>query len=185
MAARKKKTNINLLIQQDHDESISGQILSWALTYGRYIIIITQIVVLSVFFMRFKLDRDHTDLKESVTQKQVLVESVTDLETEIRGIQSSLANISKITKGQPSVLKVLNFLQDAAPSDMQFTTLTLKKDVIAFNASTVNLRTFNFLLRQLQQNNRFSDVSLQNILRRTDGHIEFSIEAKINPKSFI
>jgi len=77
--ADKRKININLIVKEDLGEALSSQILSWALTYGRYIIIITQIVVLSVFFLRFKLDRDHTDLKEAVTQKQALLESISDL----------------------------------------------------------------------------------------------------------
>ena len=79
MPADKRKININLIVKEDLGEALSSQILSWALTYGRYIIIITQIVVLSVFFLRFKLDRDHTDLKEAVTQKQALLESISDL----------------------------------------------------------------------------------------------------------
>lgn len=184
MAARTRKKNINLVIKQETDESISGQIFSWALTYGRYIIIITQIVVLSVFFLRFKLDRDHTDLKEAVTQKQVLVESVADLEGEIRRIQGKLETIASLTKNQQVLLNMLRFLEQASPSDMRFMALTLNGDRISFTAYTGNLHSFNFLLRQLQQADKFSDIVLQDILRRGDGRIEFRIDARVAPNAF-
>src|SRR3989344_8107024 len=100
MPARKKKTSINLIIKEKTQENLSGQFLNWALTYGRYIIIVIQIVVLSVFFMRFKLDRDRTDLKESVSQKKGLVESISDMEKEINRVHKRLSDIKIITKNQ-------------------------------------------------------------------------------------
>jgi len=180
---KKVKKTINLIIH-DRDTSVSGQVLSWALTYGRYIIIIIQIVVLSVFFLRFKLDRDHTDLKEAVSQKQALVQSVSDLESEIRAVQNKINNIGQITTSQALPIAVLQFLQDNTPVDTNYTILNISSNTISFIATARDLRSFNYLLRQLQQPNRFSDVNLEDIQRRTDGRIEFKVHAKINPVGF-
>jgi hypothetical protein len=185
MAAQKKgKRTINLILKDEGLNTISGQILSWALTYGRYIIIIIQIVVLSVFFLRFKLDRDHTDLKEAVTQKQALVQSVSDLETEIRRIQKILNDIRSTTTGQSIPLHILNFLEQNAPNDMKFSQLNILNDTVRFIASSDNLRSFNAFLRKLQQPIYFNDVILEDIQRKPDGRIEFRIQAKINRKGF-
>lgn len=185
MPASKKVPNINLVIRDELGESFSGQVLSWALTYGRYIIILTQIVVLSVFFLRFKLDRDHTDLKESTTQKAAIIESVADLEANIRHVQGRLANIRQISTNQDGLLKALLFFQDNIPSDISFSTLNLTNEKISFGATAGSLRSFSFLLAELQKNERFSEVTLDEILRRPDGRIEFRIKAKINLKAFI
>lgn len=185
MPAAKKQVNINLVVKDELGESFSGQILSWALTYGRYIIIITQIVVLSVFFLRFKLDRDHTDLKEAVSQKQALVESITDLETDIRRIQGRLAHINQITTQQSALPKVLLFLQNNSPINMVYSNINLTSEKINFSATAENLRSFNFLLRRLQQDKKFSEVTLEDIARQGSGRIEFKITAKINIKEFI
>jgi Tfp pilus assembly protein PilN len=184
MAARKKRININLLIKQDTPTDFAGQIFSWALTYGRYIIIITQIFVLSVFFLRFKLDRDYTDLKESVTQKQALIESVSDLETDIRLTQSKLGFIKQISSNQDGLLRILSYLSQNAPSDTTFTNLTINTEKIGFSAIVNNLKSFSFLLSQLQKDNKFTDVTLEDIFRRADGRIEFKVNAKTNIKSF-
>lgn len=184
MSAQKKKVNINLVIKEDQAQSFSEQFLSWALTYGRYIIIITQIVVLLVFFLRFKLDRDHTDLKESVSQKQAIVESVSDLEAEFRKTQDKISNIRLTTTNQNLFPQVMHFLAENMPSDTNFTSIALTTDKISLSATAANLRSFSFLLRQLQKDSKLTEVSLEDILRRNDGRIEFKIKAKINLKSF-
>ena len=125
MPAGKNKVNINLIVKKE--ASFSNQLLSWALTYGRYIIIITQIIVLTVFFTRFKLDRDHTDLKESVSQKQALIESVASLETEIRRIQKNLADIKQVTANQNIPLNILRFLSEITPLILPFLKSRLHK----------------------------------------------------------
>lgn len=185
MAAHKKKQiNINLVVKEDFDSSFSGQILSWALTYGRYIIIITQIVVLSVFFLRFRIDREHTDLKESVAQKQALVESISEMETEIRRIQGKLVYIKQISKSQDAYLKALRFLQDNTPTDMIFSALTLSPEKISIAATSSSLKSFSYFLKRIQQDKKFTEVSLENIVRKPDGRVEFKINCKININEF-
>lgn len=184
MSARTKKLNFNLIIQEKFGDSVSEQLLSWALSYGRYIIIITQITVLSVFFMRFKLDRDHTDLKESVSQKQAIIESISDLETEIRSTQQKLSDIAKISNNQHSIPHILTYLQDNTPTDTVYKTLSISGERIYLVASTPNLKSFSYLLMQLQMEDRFREVTLEDIGRRTDGMLEFRISAKINTQKF-
>lgn len=185
MAAHKKKVNINLLISAETGNSLSDQFLSWILTYGRYIIIITQIIVLSVFFFRFKIDRDHTDLKELVTEKQAVLESISDVESEIRRVQDRLANIRTISANQDGLIKVVRFLQQNTPSDTVFANLILTTDEITFQASSGNLQSFSYMLKQLQQDKKFSEVTLLDMVRKTNGRIDFKIDAKINLNEFI
>lgn len=185
MPANKKKININLLLQDEIRGDFTGQLISWALTYGRYIIIITQIFVLSVFFLRFKLDRDYTDLKESVAQKQALIESVSDLEKEVRQTQTRLSHVRQITTNQQGLLQVIRFLQQNVPSTTVFSSLTLTPEKMSLTAVVANLREFSFLLSTLQKNNKFSEVTLEDLSRRGDGRVGFRITAKVNLKAFL
>ena len=182
MPARKKKTSINLIIKEKTQENLSGQFLNWALTYGRYIIIVIQIVVLTVFFMRFKLDRDHTDLKEAVSQKQALVKSMSDLENEIIIVQKRLADIALISTNQDSILKILTFLENNPPTDTVYSVISYSPDTLKIVATSSNLRSFNYLLRKLQENELFADISLDDLQRQTNGNVLFKVRAKINLK---
>lgn len=184
LAHKKRTTSINLIIKPEKETGLSEQLLSWTLTYGRYILIITQIVVLSVFFLRFQLDRDHAELKERASEKQAIIESFSDLENEIRRTQDRLSNIKTVSDKQDLPIKTLSFFQENMPSDIFLSSLSISYEKIAFGATAKNLLSFSYLLRELQQDKKFSEVILEEIQRRADGKIEFRITVKINPSQF-
>src|SRR3989344_7605539 len=166
MPAQKTKSSINLIIKEQEQLSISSQFLNWALTYGRYIIIIIQIVVLTVFFMRFKLDRDRTDLKELVYQKKALVESISDMEIEINRVQKRLSDIKTVTKNQDLFSRVIYFLEKNTPSQTTYTLISLNGETVSMIGASENLRTFNFLLRKIQDEKLLTDLELSDLKRR-------------------
>lgn len=182
MAQTKRKTDINLVVTKVKEESLSAQFLTWALTYGRYIIIIIQIVVLSVFFMRFRLDRDRTDLKESVGQKEALIESISEVDAEVRRVQKSLGDIKSVTDNHDYVLKTVNFLENNTPSNISFTLLTFGKQGLRFTAVADNLTSFNVLLKNIQDNKMFSEIQLEDLKRKADGKVEFRVQAMLQDK---
>ena len=181
MPAQKQKTSINLIIKPQELLSISSQFLNWALTYGRYIIIIIQIVVLTVFFMRFKLDRDRTDLKEAVTQKKALVESISDMEKEINRVNKRLSDLKIITTNQNLYPRVIYFLEKNTPATTTYSLISLSKNTLNMVATSENLKTFNFLLRRIQEEKLLTDIQLQDLKRKADGRVEFRLQTAINP----
>ena len=88
--------NINLLGDSEMDHTPVGRIVNWAVTYGRYIMIGTEIVVLLAFISRFSLDRKLTDLKEEVGQKQEIIEANLPFEGEVQ---------SHINTGTPLLIR--------------------------------------------------------------------------------
>lgn len=177
MPARKRKHDINLLASRSAEKSFQEQLLSWAMTYGRYIIILTQITVLSVFFARFKFDREYADLQEKVHQKQAIVSSFGDLESEVRKVQQKLDNIATITEKQHLPVSLLKFFQQHVPTDTKFTSVSFDGTTIAINVSLSSMHSFNILLAQLQNEGWFSEILVEDINRRPDGRIAIQIRA--------
>ena len=66
----KKLTPLSINLMPGRETSFGEKFLNWSLTFGRYIIIGTEIIVLVAFFSRFKLDRDFIDLHDQVKEKQ-------------------------------------------------------------------------------------------------------------------
>ncbi len=184
MPAPTKELKINLLPREDFDETYPGLFLKWALTYGRYIIILTQIVVLGVFFLRFKLDREHVDLKEAITQKQTLLSSVKEVEDEIRGVQERLYQIKNIDNKQYVVINILNFLQDATPTDNFYSEIQVSPGQLNLVGIGHNLRSLSSLLLQLKRSNKFQEITLDDIQRRPDGTVFFKIGTKFSIDTF-
>src|SRR3972149_8842018 len=95
-----KQIRINLLGSSDLEHTPWGRLVSWATTYGRYIMITTEIVVLLAFISRFSLDRKNTDLTEELTQKQAIIQANLEFERDIKSLQINLATAKKLIAEQ-------------------------------------------------------------------------------------
>jgi len=178
-----RKNNINLLPRDEFDRSFFGQFLAWALSYGRYIIIITQIVVLSVFFLRFKLDREHTDLKEAIAQKQAIIASVNGMENDIKSLQIRISDIKNLEQEQDFQTNVFAFLSQITPPDLVFKDLHITRNQIGITANSLSLKSFGSFLTFMKKSDKFLDISLGDIIRNA-GVINFKIDANIKPGAF-
>lgn len=168
--------DINLLPREELGEKPLGKFLTWSLTYGRYIIIGTEIIVLLAFLSRFKLDRDLTDLHQSINQKQAIILGARDLELEVRSLQDHLAIIKKLgeKRGLPS--KLLSTFEGLTPSDVTLTGFSLDASKITLTAVTLSNESFTTFLNNLSASAHFSDISLDSVGKAKSGEgIEFKI----------
>ena len=62
------KKDINLLPREEFEQKTVGRFLIWALTVGRWIVIVTELIVITAFLSRFKLDRDLANLYEKIRE---------------------------------------------------------------------------------------------------------------------
>ncbi len=184
MAAQTKTLKINLLPREDFESTFAGFFLKWALSYGRYIIIITQIIVLGVFFMRFKLDREHVDLRESIQQKQALFSSVKEVEDEIKKIQDRLSKIKSLEENQITPLSILNFLQENTPTQIRYLSVDITSEKLVLKGTGVNLKSLSALLMVLKTSEKFSEISLDSVKRELDGSVNFELTSSYSPTSF-
>ena len=102
------KYKINLLPQKE--TTIAEKVMFFLLNYLRYIIVITQLVVIGVFFYRFQIDQKIIDLKESVMQKKEIVEIVLPLLNEASRIDQKSQEINKVIKKQQNFNEMLKYL---------------------------------------------------------------------------
>jgi Tfp pilus assembly protein PilN len=95
----KKKSAINLLPQEEFESSTLGRLLRWAMTSFRYIVIVTEMVVMGAFLSRFWLDARNSDLNDTLAAKTVQIESQSEFENEFRGLQESLRIFQELAGG--------------------------------------------------------------------------------------
>lgn len=104
--------SVNLLDQPEFTSSSLSRLMNWAITYGRYIMIGTEVIVLVAFISRFSLDRKLTDLREEIAQKQIILEANQDFEQEYKHLQETIAKVKVLLTNQEKILT--NFYQIAA-----------------------------------------------------------------------
>ena len=178
----KFKTNINLLPREDLAQNPIGKFLTWALTFGRYIIIFTELIVILAFIFRFKLDLDLQKINSEVERKLAIIQSQKELENNIRLVQSRYGQVQKIQTENKISVKILEELAQITPLDVIFTNLSIKNDTLEIQGvglSKIGISTFIY---KLGLSGLFMDVNIESISSKdkNDNKITFSLTAKLN-----
>ncbi len=174
-----KDLKINLIGQDDLSHSAWGRLISWATTYGRYIMITTEIIVLLAFISRFSLDRKLTDLTEEISQKQDIIEANKEFEQDIRQLQSQLTRVKTLMAGQEVPLDVLNVVQRFLPPDVYLDAYELSGNKLSVTATAATNEGFSLFLGRLNNAPVLSDVTIGDIRRKATTGIEFQFTASI------
>ena len=168
---------INLIGEEEMGHTPIGRIVSWAVTYGRYIMIGTEVVVLLAFISRFSLDRKLTDLNEEISQKQAIIEANVDFEQQFRKIQGQVSNISKLEKTPNTMVDALDTMQSLLPVDAYLNSLDIAPNKVTANAVAGTSTGFAALLANLQNTKQFTNVDIGDIRRDSLIGIQFQFTA--------
>lgn len=88
-----KDLSINLLPKKE--DSFLTQFLDWALTIGRLLIILTEIVALGTFLYRFTLDMQLVDFHDKIKNDSFILINFKNAEDTFRDIQARLASVKQ------------------------------------------------------------------------------------------
>lgn len=164
------KYSINLLSVKE--APIVDRVMYFFLNYLRYIIILTQLVVIAVFFYRFQIDQQIVDLKESVDQKKEIIQVVLPLLTEAERIDKRSAESIRIIKNQQKLTTMVQYFLSQFPASINLISLEISPDTLKATGSSSDARQLQAFYSILQKDNKFTTVELQN-LRKTDAGYSF------------
>lgn len=174
------KLTINLLPKDPFLSTPLGRFLTWALKVGRYLVIFTELVVITSFGSRFAIDRQVTDLNVQIFEKQSIINSYGTLEQEVRTIQKKLSQYKQI-QNQTNLADAFPALSEVTPGDVVLNELTIQPGRLTFEGSTLSQTSLNLLINNLQLSPRFYDVSVERIETGDvrDPKVKFRIQAKL------
>lgn len=176
--------SINLLGEEDLSHTPQGRIIKWALTYGRYIMVGTEIVVLLAFISRFSLDRKLTDLKEEISQKQAILEANLPFERDIIRIQEELSVIRGLTADQQKPLNIIKHIQSIVPQDVSLDSLKITSDKVSADATAGTISSFTQFMVNLQAEKGIGRVEIGDINKHFSSGVVFKFTASLgNPKN--
>lgn len=171
--------HIDLLDKNDLSRSPYGRIITWAITYGRYIMIGTEIVVLLAFISRFTLDRRLTDLKEEIAQKQAILTANASFENDIRSLQNQLAKTKTLLTDQTKPLDILTALQTMVPNGVSFVSYDFGDNKLSIAASARDMQGFSQFLSNLQSNKYLASIEVGDVSKDQLQGIQFKFTAKV------
>ena len=175
------KKEINLLPKEEFEKKPLGKFLIWALNVGRWIVIVTELIVILAFLSRFKLDRDIADLYESIRTKQAIIAASASFEKDFRFFQNRLATIDQLTRDQFKTGEIIAAVAAATPPEVALDTLSVEKQELKLSGLALSETGLKVLINALSSSPLFSEIELGNVGRKleTDAAIKFNLTAKI------
>jgi Tfp pilus assembly protein PilN len=160
----KLSASINLL---ENKSKTLDLIVSWALTIGRALVIIVELVALGAFLYRFSLDNQLQDLRTKIKQEQAIVVYQKDSESKYRNLQDRLALISSVSKDSVKNLKIFKDIVALAPNGFTFKILDLSQEKAQLEANANSVIALSGFIDKLKTYPLIDNVSLDKIQNDT------------------
>ena len=152
--------SINLIKSKSN---IIDDILRWALSVGRLLIILTEIVAFSTFIYRFTLDRTLIDLHDKIEQEQAIVASLKDREVTYRNLQGRLNDAAEISTNGNKNVKILNDLIEATPSEITFNSFEIGENKVSIDSNIQSISSLTNFLAIIRDYPETSSVTIDRI----------------------
>lgn len=162
-----KRSQINLLPQEEFEASTLGRALKWAMTTFRFIVVVTEMVVMGAFLSRFWLDAKNSDLSDSIKLETSQIEAQKDVETQFRDLQKKLS-IFKTVSQTPKFSEKIDSVSSKIPQDIYLTSISVQEEaalIKGVSGSDVGVAQF---ISNLKNAPGFKDVNLGSVSSSED-----------------
>ncbi len=180
----RQRLKLNLLIPQGIPQKLPIRFLKWLISYGRFIAVLVEIIVIGAFVTRFKLDADLSGIKEKINNQVPYIESLSQDEALIKRTQFKLTTINNIYNDTPAWKNILDKISSLIPPQVKLTSITLDRGAnskslqFKMNGVAVSNSDLESLIAGLRNESSFKGVSLASI-SFDQGQITFTITGAI------
>lgn len=175
MAGKKFTTpDINLLPKAENiNNTPMGKFLEWALSWGKKIVILTELVVVLAFLSRFYFDTQVANLSEEIDHKKAIIDSSRDFENEFRSVTDRVKAALKIER-EPSTVTILTTVQKMIPASVSLIQINIDKNVVNFSVLGDD-QSLAQMVASFRDSPQFRDLSLDKISKGESVDVNFSI----------
>ena len=165
----KKSASINL-IKTDKRDTIN-QIVNWALTIGRILVIFVEIIALSALLYRFVLDNQLRDVHTKIKQEQAILESQKANEQTYKNLQDRLGIISSVSDKGAENVRIFKKIIGFAPLGMTFSNISFTENALRVQANMNSIYPLSYFINSLKEYKDVESVSIDRIENKTSNAI--------------
>lgn len=169
------KYDINLIGKKQ--QNVFDKALYFFLNYLRYILVITQLVVIGVLFFRFRIDQNIIDLKDSIDQKKEIVTAVKPIINESKKVDNQFTSIKKIIKNQETFSKKLAYITSIFPQTIVSKNFDISTDEVIIDATAQDPKHLQLFVARIKKDRKFLSADLTNVKKDAFGY-SFSLTLK-------
>lgn len=179
MPINKSKT-INLLPDDDFQNTNFGRVVKWALSSFRVIVIVTELVVMSAFLSRFWLDARNSDLNAMINLSKAQVKAYSEVEKEFRLYQKQLSVARNLYSEDKNNL-LIQRITTTMPDDIILNSIQRSADGVQIKAIAFSEQSIAQFLVNLENLDLLDDVRLSQVASsiNNESSTTFMINAKV------
>lgn len=156
-------------LKEKKEQTLTEKIIYFALHYLRYIIVLTQLVVILVFFYRFKIDQTIIDTKEAVDQKKEIIQVAYPLIKKAEAINKKTNEIKVILSSQREMSTMFQYIFSVFPESLILKQVMYENQGIKLNGIAIDPKQLQNFYNILKKENKFGIVNLENIEKNDEG----------------
>lgn len=173
------KRSINLLPRDAFESSTLGVVLEWSLVFGKWAVILTQLVVMSAFLYRFTLDRNLTDLRKAIAKDVAIIKSYDQVERDFVLMQKQINSAKETMESQTLALSTLNQLGSITPNEVWYDRIVLTQSNLTLTAYAASLPAFGQFLTAIQNSTEFGGVRIGKIENSTSKGAQLQFDVAV------
>lgn len=162
-----KISSLDVNLAKNRGPKLTDRILSFALTIGRVLIILTEAIALGAFLFRFGLDRQLVDLHDRISQEQAILQLLKNNETTYRSLQDRLTLEKNISNTSSETVKIVSDISSLIPTDMNLLLLSFNAGNIRIEGTVSSLISLSAFVKKLQSYSQVDRVSLDKLENKT------------------
>ncbi len=174
--------DINLLPKDDTENKPEGKILRWALSWGKKIVILTELVVVLAFLSRFKIDSDVANLSDEIDRKKEIVMTFADFETNFRTIAARVQKV-KAVKSSVSVVTILESTERLIPPTIKLSQVAVRGQGVQIEGSGDD-KSLALMVAAFKASPEFTNVAMDRVTKEgTEVLATFNLSADFVAKT--
>lgn len=175
-----KLDKINLLPRDSFEESNLGKFLSWALSSGRVIVILTEFVVVIAFGSRFWFDQKLNNLIEEISAKEAVVESYAAIESQMRDVLARETKVLDFLTNGLGLPVVFSNLKKATPNDVSFNSFSINDNQVRIEGTAKSEAGFSLFLNNLGYVPGVTNIKLgKTVFDEKSGGVNFEVSTNL------
>lgn len=174
---------INLMPADDDLESRpGGKFLKWALSWGKKIVVLTELIVVLAFLSRFWLDSEVANQSEDIGRRKTIISASADFEKEFRATQNLTQQIKKATN-LPATTKIYDAAKSLISPNISITKITIKDLKVSVEGNGDD-HSISSLVSSFKNSPDFESVILERVSKQSpSASVDFSLTAIYSHKS--
>ena len=178
-------STVNLLPADRFEFSPLGRFLIWALSTGRLIVVLTELVVIGAFLSRFWFDRKLSDLRQTRMQRTASVQQMDDVRVKWERLQFLAGEINQANRRNFDAAERLAKIQSLTPAGVEFEAIEIGSQSATLTGYVGMSDVFSRLFSRIKAEKSFSGVAVRKLEQSSDRPpgFDFELEVKISPLS--